>query len=226
MDVSGAQLRAVRAAIFTALVVTLSAASHVLLSRTPLPWTTVAGLSAGVFAVAYALSGRERGFWRIASLLVPLELAADTVFTTGQDLCYGPGGGPVAGSLRALGFDVLCGGVGGGLPGVSTAPGGAAALPASPDPALPWLLLAAHVSVGLLAAAWLRHGEAALAALVRTVGALAFRPLLIAVAVAAAAHPAVRRRLRVLARPAVSRTRELVHSVGRRGPPRPAAALV
>ena len=91
------QLRALRAAIFTALVVTLSAASHVLLSRVPLPLTTVAGLSAGVFAVAYALCGRERGYWRIASLLVPLELAADTVFTTGQDVCYGPGGGPVAG---------------------------------------------------------------------------------------------------------------------------------
>ncbi|GGZ54425.1 hypothetical protein GCM10010387_55700 [Streptomyces inusitatus] len=226
MDVSGAQLRVVRAAIFTALVVTLSAASHVLLSGVPLPWTTVAGLSAGVFALVYALSGRERGFWRIASLLVPLELAADTIFTSGQDLCYGPGGGPVAGSLRALGFDVLCGGVGGGLPGVSAAQPGAAALAAPHDPALPWLLLAAHVGVGLLASAWLWHGEAALGALLRTVGALAFRPLLIAVAVAAAAHPAVRRRVRALTRPAVSRTRALVHSVGRRGPPpRPAAAL-
>ncbi|MEU4498178.1 hypothetical protein AB0F96_33295 [Streptomyces sp. NPDC023998] len=226
MDVSEMQLRGLRAAIFTALVVTLSVASHVLLSRAPLPLATVAGLSAGVFGVAYALSGRERGYWRIASLLVPLELAADTVFTTGQDVCYGPGGGPVAGSLRSVGFDVLCGdSVGAQLPGVAT---GHAALPLlhSTDPALPWLLLAAHVSVGLLAAAWLRRGESALATLVRAVGAFAFRPLLLAVAASGTARRSVRRGARpALGRPRVSRTRLLVHSVGRRGPPRSAAVF-
>ena len=52
-----------------------------------------------VFALAYALAGRERGFGRIAALLIPLELAADTVFTTGQHVCYGRAGGPVAGPL-------------------------------------------------------------------------------------------------------------------------------
>src|SRR5687768_11857528 len=103
MDMSGMRLRGLRAAIFTALVVTLSAASHVLLSRAPLPLSTVAALAAAVFAAAFALSARERGFWRIAGLLIPLELAADTVFTTGQHVCYGPAGGPVAGSLRAVG---------------------------------------------------------------------------------------------------------------------------
>jgi hypothetical protein len=230
MDISGLQLRGLRAVIFTALVVTLSAASHVLLSRVPLPLTTLALVSATVFVVAFALSGRERGFWRIAGLVVPLELAADTVFTTGQHVCYGPAGGPVAGSLRSVGFDVLCGGgagsgVGVPLPGVAAADGGAAALLSSPDPALPWLLLAAHVSVGLLASAWLRRGESALAGLVRAVGAVAFRPLLLAVAALGAAHRTVRRRVRpMLRRPRTSsRTRLLVHSVGRRGPPRSAA---
>ncbi|MGW4034051.1 hypothetical protein ACWEFL_32970 [Streptomyces sp. NPDC004838] len=227
MDVSGMQLRALRAAIFTALVVTLSAGSHVLLSQAPLPWTTVAGLSAGVFAVAYALAGRERGYWRIASLLVPLELAADTVFNGSQDVCYGPGGGPVTGSLRAIGLDVLCGGggVGGQLPGVAAAGGGATALLNPADPALPWMLLAAHVSVGLLAAAWLWHGEAALAGLVRTVSAFTFRPLLLAVAAVAAVHRPPRRAVRSVPRHTVSRTLLLVHALGRRGPPRPAAAL-
>ncbi|MFF3456160.1 hypothetical protein ACFYXH_17920 [Streptomyces sp. NPDC002730] len=227
MDMSEAQLRGLRAAIFTALVVTLSAASHVLLSRVPLPLTTVAGLAAGVFAVAYALSGRERGFWRIAGLLVPLELAADTVFTTGQDVCYGPGGGPVAGSLRSVGFDVLCGGgVGTALPGVAVPERGAAALLHSTDPALPWLLLAVHVSLGLLASAWLRRGESALAGLVRAVGAFAFRPLLLAVIAVGTAHRAVGRGARPAPRrPRTSRTCLLVHSVGRRGPPRSAAVF-
>ncbi|WP_326655160.1 MULTISPECIES: hypothetical protein [unclassified Streptomyces] len=227
MDMGETRLRGLRAAIFTALVVTLSAASHVLLSRVPLQLTTVAGLAAGVFAVAYALCGRERGFWRIAGMLVPLELAADTVFTTGQDVCYGPGGGPVAGSLRAVGFDVLCGGsVGTALPGVRVPERGAAALLHSTDPALPWLLLAAHVSVGLLAAAWLRRGESALAGLVRAVGAFAFRPLRLTVVAVDAAHRSVRRGARPAPRrPRTSGTRLLVHSVGRRGPPRSAAVF-
>lgn len=237
MDVSGVQLRGLRAAVFTAVVVTLSAASHVLLSRVPLPLTTVALVSAAVFAVSFALSGRERGFWRIAGLLVPLELAADTVFTSGQHVCYGPAGGPVTGSLRSVGFDVLCGGGtnswvgsgvgrGVGVPGVAAADHGAAALLNSPDPALPWLLLAAHVSVGLLASLWLRRGESALAGLVRAVGAFAFRPLLLAVAVMGTGHRTVRRGARpALRRPRTSRTRLLVHSVGRRGPPRSAAVF-
>ncbi|MET7614868.1 hypothetical protein ABZX97_27710, partial [Streptomyces seoulensis] len=115
MDISGTQLRAVRAALFTAFTVTLSTASHVLLSRSPLPVATVLAVAAGVFAAAYALAGRERGFGPIAALLVPLELAADTVFTTGQHACYGRAGGPVAGPLHAVGLDLLCrgGAVGG-----------------------------------------------------------------------------------------------------------------
>ncbi|MFI8290957.1 hypothetical protein ACIGBL_17680 [Streptomyces sp. NPDC085614] len=227
MDISGTRLRMLRAALFTALVVTLSAGSHVLLSRAPLPLVTVGLISAGVFAVAYALAGRERGFGAIAGLLVPLELAADTVFTTGQAVCYGPAGGPVAGSLRAVGVDVLCGGsVGGPLPGVAAPEsGGVAALLHTPDPALPWLLLAAHVAVGLGAAAWLRHGERALARLVGAVAAFASRPLLLVAAFLGSPRPARGRGGLPSDRPRRSRTRLLVHSVGRRGPPCPGFAL-
>ncbi|MFI1163801.1 hypothetical protein ACH4UM_09325 [Streptomyces sp. NPDC020801] len=224
MDISGTQLRAVRAALFTAVVVTLSTASHVLLSRVPLPLNTVAGVAAAVFVLAYALAGRERGFGRIAALLVPLELAADTVFTTGQHVCYGSAGGPVAGPLRSVGWNVLCGnGTGMGTPlarmtGADT--DRLAALLAHADPATAWLLLAAHVCVGLLAAAWLRRGERALAQLLRAVAATTFRPLLLAVA--AVAVP----RTRAARRPApptphrtALRARLLTHSLGRRGPP-------
>lgn len=167
--------------------------------------------------------GAEQGFWRIAGLLVPLELAADTIFTTGQTVCYGPSGGPVTGSLRAVGLDVLCGGggVGSPLPGVSR-DGAAATLLGSPAPALPWLLLATHVAIGLLAAFWLRRGEAALARSARAVAGFAFRSLLVAVAVAGTVRRTVRRLPRPAARPSTSRTYLLTHSVGRRGPPRSA----
>ncbi|MGW5126364.1 hypothetical protein ACWEQ7_20395 [Streptomyces sp. NPDC004069] len=232
MDISGTKLRAVRAALFTTMVVTLSTASHVLLSRVPLPLNTVAAVAAAVFLLSYALAGRERGFGRIAALLVPLELAADTVFTTGQHLCYGPAGGPVAGPLRSVGFDVLCGGhtdVGTPLAQMAgTDTGRLTALLAHADPATAWLLLAAHIGVGLLAAGWLRRGERALAQLLSAAAATTFRPLLLAVAAITV------RRTRPLVRPtrpapriATLRARILVHSLGRRGPPCPdALALV
>ncbi|MCX4962204.1 hypothetical protein [Streptomyces virginiae] len=220
MDISGTGLRGLRAALFSALVVLLSSGSHVLMSQVPLPPTLVAGAFVGVFAIAYALAGRERGFGPIAGLLVPLELAADTVFTTGQHLCYGPAGGPVAGPLRAMGLDALCGGtpVGGPLAEV-TGPADAAALLASPGPYTPWLLLGAHVSVGLLAAAWLRHGERALGRLLRAVAAFAFRPLRLAAASGAAAPRPARALPRSARSAAGARTRFPAHSVGRRGPP-------
>ncbi|MEU0034462.1 MULTISPECIES: hypothetical protein [unclassified Streptomyces] len=224
MDISGTQLRAVRAALFTAVVVTLSAASHVLLSRVALPLGTVAAITAAVFVIAYALAGRERGFGRIAALLIPLELAADTVFTTGQHVCYGRAGGPVAGPLRAVGLDVLCGGsVGAPLARVTGGDDRAATLLVHTDPAAAWLLLAAHVGVGLLAAAWLRRGERALDQLLRAVAASTFRPLLIAAAAVTVRLTPVRRLPRPARRSTPARTRLFVHSLGRRGPPRSAA---
>ncbi|MEV8019525.1 hypothetical protein AB0O76_24880 [Streptomyces sp. NPDC086554] len=225
MDIAGTHLRAVRAALFTALVVMLSAASHVLLSRAPLPLATVAAIAAGVFVIAYALAGRERGYARIAALLIPLELAADTVFTTGQHVCYGQAGGPVAGPLRSVGFDVLCGGsVGTPLARMAGADGHrAAVLLTDADPRTAWLLLGAHIGVGLLAAAWLRRGERALAQLLRAVTAATFRPLLIAVAAVSIRPRPVRRLPRPARRVTAVRTRPLVHFVGRRGPPCSAA---
>ncbi|MDX3570270.1 hypothetical protein [Streptomyces sp. ID05-47C] len=230
MDISGTRLRAVRAALFTAVVVTLSTASHVLLSQAPLPLNTVAALAAAVFLLAYALAGRERGFGRIAALLIPLELAADTVFTTGQHVCYGRAGGPVTGPLRSVGFDLLCGdgtGVGAPLARVTGAdPERVGGLLAHADPSTAWLLLGAHIGVGLLAAAWLRRGERALAQVLRAATATTFRPLLLAVAaVTVRSAPAVRRLPRPAPRPAATGLdRILVHSLGRRGPPRPSAA--
>ncbi|GGR01477.1 hypothetical protein FHS38_000770 [Streptomyces netropsis] len=223
MEGTGVRLRALRAALFTAFCLTLSAASHVLLSRMPLPLSTVAVLAAAFFTIAYALAGRERGYGQIAALLVPLELAADTVFTAGQHTCYGQAGGPIAGPLRSMGVDLVCRGGDFGTPlARMAARSGTGPLPAPPEAgsATPWLLLAGHIAVGLLAAAWLRRGEVALARLLRAVAASAFRPLLL---VAAAVVP--------LARPADARPRParharvprslplLVHSVVRRGPP-------
>ncbi|MFI0741209.1 hypothetical protein ACH4PU_24500 [Streptomyces sp. NPDC021100] len=218
MEGTGVRLRALRAALFTAVCVTLSSASHVLLSRMPLPVSTVAALSAAFFALAYALAGRERGYGHIAALLVPLELAADTVFTTGQHACYGAAGGPVAGPLRSMGIDLVCRGGDVGTPLAHLTAGQGPPADAL-DSAVPWLLLALHIAVGMLAAAWLHRGEVALARLLRAVAAFAFRPLLLAIAKGTAPAPSG-----VTARPSRDTLHAralplLVHSVVRRGPP-------
>ena len=209
---------------------TLSAGSHVLLSRVPLPLATVAAVSAAVFVVAYALAGRERGFGPIAGLLVPLELAADTVFTTGQHVCYGPAGGPVAGSAargRAWTCCAAAAPVGGPLAGVA----GPAARPRRHcwPPAGPCAALAAarrprrrsdcSPPPGCAAASGRWAG---------CCGAVAAFALPAAAARGRRGRPRpprpVRRRPRPrAARAPAARTRLLVHSVGRRGPPRSAA---
>ncbi|MFE9329915.1 hypothetical protein [Streptomyces sp. NPDC006925] len=221
-----AGVRTVRAGIFTALCVALSSGAHVLLSGSPVPLRPFLLVSAAVFAAAFALAGRERGFARIAALLVPLELAADTVFTTGRHACYGQAGGPVTGPLRSVGVDLLCGGGSVGTPlARMTAHGGqATAYPAGvhgvPGTALPWLLLAAHVAAGLLAALWLRRGEAAAARLLRAAATGAFRPLRIAVAaVGAVRDPGPVLPPRASAPGAPPALPLLTHSVHRRGPP-------
>ncbi|GAA3067691.1 hypothetical protein GCM10020000_60070 [Streptomyces olivoverticillatus] len=206
MDISAARLRALRAALFTALCVLLSAASHVLLSGRPLPVPTVAATTAAVFALAYALAGEERGYGRIAALLVPVELAAAAVFTAGQDTCYGHDGRPTPGALTWL----CSGSMGGPLAKAVTGTGISG----------PWLLLAGHVAVGLLAAAWLRRGEAALGGLLRAAAAAAFRPLLLAVAAVTGARPqgAPVRPVRPAPTPR-PQPPFFLHSVVRRGPP-------
>ncbi|MEU1616179.1 hypothetical protein ABZ479_02620 [Streptomyces sp. NPDC005722] len=208
MEGTGPRLRALRAGCFAALCVTLSATAHIMLSREPLPMTTTAGAFVAVFAVAYALGGRERGYWPIAGLLVPLELAVDTLFTAGQNTCYGPGGGPVTGSWRSINEALVCHGEAGGS--LASAPG------MSGPTTSPWLLLLAHVCVGLVAAGWLRSGEDALHRLLRA----AVRPLFVAVAVFRTAGP------RAVTRPgatgpvaAAPALPLLLHSVVRRGPP-------
>ncbi|ONK15044.1 hypothetical protein STBA_58570 [Streptomyces sp. MP131-18] len=217
-------MRAARAAMFAALCVTLSAGAHVLLSGAPLPAPAVAVVGAAVFACAWLLfGGGERGFGTIAALLVPLHLAADTLFTAGQSTCYGPGGGPVTGPLRLLGVDLLCAGEV-GTPLVNLAAAGRGPLDAS-DPAGPWVLLAAHVCAGLAAAGWLRCGERALARLLHAAVAAGFRPLLLAVTfrnVPAAEPPRLPRRPRTA--PAAPAAPPLAHSVLRRGPPGAALA--
>ncbi|MFI9464334.1 hypothetical protein [Streptomyces xiamenensis] len=220
--VSGPGIRTARAAVFSALCVALASAAHVLLSGTPLPVPTVAAVTVVIFAVAYVLAGTgERRFWHIAGLLLPLQLAADTIFTAGQAACYGTGQGGLVRPLHFMGLNLFCAGGDVGTPLARLATGDQTPLTTPVHPALPWLLLGAHLTVGLAAAAWLRCGEAALARLLHAAVAATFRPLLIAVAVHRSAATAGREPVRYAAlrpRP-LGAGALLTHSVSLRGPP-------
>jgi hypothetical protein len=218
---AGIGVRTVRAVVFTALCVTMSATTHILLSGAPLPLPVLAGVIGTVFCVAFALGGRARSFGTIAVVLTPLELAADTLFNAGQRTCYGPSGGPVSGSWRSLHHAIVCnGGEAGGSLAQRTPVDTAHGLGVSP-----WLLLAAHVTVGMIAAWWLRRGEATVQRVLLAVAVAAFRPLLIAFAAARGALPVPAPRPRRAARrePGPPSLRPLLHSVVRRGPPVPVA---
>lgn len=81
---AAADLRMLRAAVFTAVCVVLSAAGHVLASCTTVPlWTLGAG-AAAMFAVALPLAGRERSLPGIAAVLALGQLALHCLFGYGQ----------------------------------------------------------------------------------------------------------------------------------------------
>ncbi|AXK34793.1 hypothetical protein DVA86_21190 [Streptomyces armeniacus] len=110
---AGADLRLLRAAVFTAVCVALSVVGHVFLAGTafvPL-WSLGAGCAL-VFAVAAPLAGRERSLPGIAAVLALGQVTLHTLFSYGQHAAPqhqaaggGAGGG---GGLRALAAELLC----------------------------------------------------------------------------------------------------------------------
>ncbi|WP_280687252.1 hypothetical protein [Kitasatospora sp. GAS204B] len=151
--------RTLRATLFAALAVPLSAAGHVVVTGQPLPLTVVAAAGVVVFLTAAVLAGADRGFVQIVALLLPVELLLNTTFNLGQQTCARP----VHQSGRGLDL-MVCGGgqVGGADGGLSLAPA-----------LLEIVLLAVQVAVTVLAAFCLRLADAALVTLPELVGALA-----------------------------------------------------
>ncbi|MGK5637814.1 hypothetical protein ACSNOK_05765 [Streptomyces sp. URMC 126] len=81
---AGADLRLLRAAVFTAVCVLLSAAGHALASCAPVPvWTLAAGCAV-VFGLVAPLAGRERSLPGIAACLAVGQVALHALFALGQ----------------------------------------------------------------------------------------------------------------------------------------------
>ncbi|WP_338671584.1 hypothetical protein V1460_01170 [Streptomyces sp. SCSIO 30461] len=81
---AGAGLRLLRAAVFAAVCVVLSALGHVMASCAAVPWWTLAAGFLGVFTVVVPLAGRERSMPVIAAALTGGQLALHALFGLGQ----------------------------------------------------------------------------------------------------------------------------------------------
>jgi hypothetical protein len=81
---AGAGLRLLRAAVFAAVCVVLSALGHVAASCVPIPWWTLVTAFLLIFAVATPLAGRERSLPGIAVALAGGQLGLHTLFALGQ----------------------------------------------------------------------------------------------------------------------------------------------
>jgi hypothetical protein len=81
---AGAGLRLLRAAVFTAVCVVLSATGHVLAACAALPWWTLALGFLGVFGLVAPFAGRLRSLPAIAVALTVGQLTLHTLFGLGQ----------------------------------------------------------------------------------------------------------------------------------------------
>ncbi|MFF8265159.1 hypothetical protein [Streptomyces virginiae] len=228
---SFAPLRATRAAMFAAVCVALGAVGHSYMSGTDIPFLGLLGAFAVTFGLARLAAGRRRGPVGIAAAVLAVQGVLHLVFSGGRAARTATGPGAVQHHHDMSAADA--GLTAAGAPGVADVAGAADMADMAGTAGHGGAgMIAAHVFAGLLCAAWLARGEAAVFRLARVLGAVALhaaRPLaraidLLRARVAAvpappafpAPHP--RRRARRL-RGAVH-----AHAVVRRGPPRSGSA--
>ncbi|WP_405921583.1 hypothetical protein [Streptomyces sp. NBC_00122] len=109
---AGTGLRLIRAAVFTAVCVVLSAAGHALASCATVPWWSLCMGFLVVFAVVAPLAGRRRALPGIAAGLAFGQLTLHVLFGLGQHsatAAQAPAG-PSDGSLAELAARLVCGG--------------------------------------------------------------------------------------------------------------------
>ncbi|MEV3852910.1 hypothetical protein AB0J38_01075 [Streptomyces sp. NPDC050095] len=243
---SSADLRLLRAAVFAAVCVVLSAAGHVLGSTATVPlWTLGLGFLV-VFCVAAPLAGRERSLLGIAATLGLGQIGLHCLFGLGQ---HGAMTMDTGDSVVQRAARLMCGA---GASTLSPAQaqrilddsglpsGGAhqdmAGMTGAPMPMLPSLpMLIGHLLAAVCAGWLLRHGDLALGRIARlsrvsargvAEGALvrSLRAAFALVRALRAGLPGAPEALACVPRagfpaPPVLRAAALQHSVNRRGPP-------
>ncbi|MEE1929944.1 hypothetical protein V1J52_17435 [Streptomyces sp. TRM 70351] len=244
---ASADLRLLRAAVFTAACVALSAAGHVLAAGAGVPWWAVGAAAALVFALAVPLAGRERSLPGVAAGLAVGQSALHALYGSAQWASGAGGRGQDDAGVVAFARSLLCNdaarpltaeqarqvlddaGLGGLAAGHAGHPGPDSGVTEAALGLASWPMLLAHLTAALAAGWLLRRGDAALWLLVRlsatAADGLLLRALRSALAClrllcgAAVPHaPGVRPGTRDEAVPPAPGA--LRHSVVRRGPPR------
>ncbi|WP_235968067.1 hypothetical protein [Streptomyces mesophilus] len=196
-------MRALRAALFAAVAVTLAGVGHSSMSDHELPLSPLLLAFVALTATAWCASGRRRGVGTIGAGMLAVQTLLHGIFAlTGAHSAAAQS--PHAEHLQHA-----------GMPGMAAE---TTLLDTLTHGSLG--MLAAHLVAGLLCALWIARGEAAFFQLVEALAAFAFTPLrllLTSVRLPDAPRPVRRRRPRRTR--ACPRTAVLAHAVIRRGPP-------
>lgn len=223
-------LRAARAAVFAALCVLVGAVGHDAFSVGAIPlWALLVGGGA-VFLVVAPLTQRERGLPTILALMAVVQLGLHELFASAQSgaasmsmpmampMPMPPRGEFWCGHSEPAGVTQAMQNV--AMPTTATAHH-------SMTSGMTTGMIAAHVVAALVAAWWLRRGEAAVWSLARTLGLALVTPLVLLVVALVPWTPP--RRVGAVATRTPARLgpgRLLRFDVARRGPPMTAAAFV
>ncbi|MDT9681837.1 hypothetical protein RND61_07080 [Streptomyces sp. TRM76323] len=240
--------RLLRAAVFTAVCVVLSALGHSLAAGQAVPWWSLSVGFAGILVLALPFTGRGRPLPAVTTALAGGQLALHTVFGVGQEHAAPAGtGGPASDALIRAAARLMCGGAttkqitpgeahrivttAGLDPATAAAAAGPAPVATGPvdQLVLPNLsMVLAHLLAALPAGWLLRRGDLALLRLSRLAG-------LTARGAAEAAEEALVRALRAalaLVRVLLAGVRSLLAAgpraarAGEDGPPVPAAGAL
>ncbi|MYQ79896.1 MULTISPECIES: hypothetical protein [unclassified Streptomyces] len=235
--------RAVRAAMFAVVSVTLAATGHVLMSETPLPFWVLATAFLALAVLGWCFAARERGPWLVTTVAVVTQGVLHNAFAAAQSapgtaedgvpaaamngmdhmtMHQAPMGDAMAGMHHMAGMDHMAGMEhASAMAATSTGPMAHASHHMAGMSSTG--MLAAHILAALVCGIWLARGERAAFQVLRAFAGRLLTPLQL---LHTAPLPAPRRRLRPRRGLSDRPTRGLrcARARDRRGPPGVAAA--
>ncbi|MFF1482332.1 hypothetical protein ACFVYD_33075 [Streptomyces sp. NPDC058301] len=221
---AGDSCRTLRAAMFAALCVLLTALGHALMSDAPVPWWALGCGFAATGATAWALAGRERRFGPVVAVAVGAQAVLHELFSWAQSTARPAGpsmdmpmSGMAMGKMDSMGHMGHMGSLDhtGSLSHMASLGHDMAGMPQGMSSTG---MLAAHLLAALLCGLWLAHGERAAFRILRAFAGWLFAPLRLTRLTAAPPRPA-RPRARRDRTVRLPRQLFLVHAITSRGPP-------
>ncbi|MFJ5264958.1 hypothetical protein ACIQAC_31300 [Streptomyces sp. NPDC088387] len=221
--------RTLRAAVFAAVCVLLTALGHVMMSGTAVPWWAMAAAAVLTGAAAWGPAGRERGPVLVGCFAVVAQAVLHTSFALAQSVStasYSAIATGSAASTAATGSTASMDHV----TGVVHSAGAMQHMPSGHTLAHGTVgmssagMLAAHLLAALLCALWLAHGERAAFRILRALTGWLFAPMRLALRLPAPPH---RPRVPVRRHGSDGPPRQLLltYSLTSRGPPAGIAAV-